>query len=168
MATPGVDFFRVDRSGSTKRLLFVACVLVLVGSSTIGAHLISRLTPTVGHLISLGGGLVLLAGLVLGFGAMAMMLFENAYLLIREDGVVLHENGKETVIGWADLERTRLDAGQAGWVLFEQRAAEPNEKEPKKVRWFAGGPAKVIADKVTEARRKALHGLLKSAPPPSP
>jgi hypothetical protein len=160
VATPGVDFFRVDRSGPTKRLLAIAGTLVLVGSSSVGAHLMSRFTPRVGHLISLCGGLLLLGGLVLGFGTMAMILFENVYLLIREDGVVLHENGSETVIAWADLEGTRLDAAQKGFILFERRAADA-------VRWFAGGAAQVITDNVMEARRKALHGLLKSDPPPA-
>lgn len=158
MATAGIDFFRVDRSGATKRLLIVAGVLVTVGATSIGAHLVSRLSPDVGHVISLLGGLVVISGLILGFGAMAMLLFENVYLLIREEGLLLHENGKETTVDWADLESATLD-GTAGFVVFVRKDGEP-------VRWFAGTNAKDVKTRVEDARRKALHGLLRSDPPP--
>ncbi len=151
MATAGVDFFRVDRSGATRRLLVIAGVLVALGATSIGAHLVSRLTPSTGRLVSLLGGAVTLAGLILGFGAMAMLLFENVYLLIREDGVFCHDNGKETIVPWTDLERCVLDA-VPGFVVFERKDGPP-------VRWFAGANAKELHACVENARRKALHGL---------
>jgi len=159
VATAGVDFFRVDRSGATKRLLIVAGVLVTMGATTIGAHLVSRIEADVGHLISLLGGLLVISGLILGFGAMAMLLFENVYLLIREDGVLCHENGKETTIGWGDLEQVSVD-GTTGFIVFERRGAAA-------VRWFAGKNAKEVHGRLEDARRKALHGLLRSAPAPA-
>ncbi len=118
MATVGVDFFRVDRSGATRRLLLIAGLLVSAGMTLIGAHLIHRLDPSLGHVLSLVGGLMVVSGLILGFGAMAMLLFENVYLLIREDGLLCHENGKETTIAWSDLDLVKLD---------EQREGAPRE-----------------------------------------
>jgi hypothetical protein len=149
--TAGVDFFRIDRARSVKRLLALAITMVLVGSTSIGAHLVSRFDEGLAHLISLGGGTLLLAGLVLGFGAMAMLLFENVYLVIQEAGVLVHDNGKETTIPWSDLESVKVDDG---YVVL-QRA------EKDAVRWFAGKMAKDVCAKVDDARRKALHGLLK-------
>lgn len=157
VATAGVDFFRVDRSGATRRLLLVAGVLVAVGATSIGAHLVSRLPPDVGHVVSLVGGLVVMVGLILGFGAMAMLLFENVYLLIQEEGVLCHENGKETSIAWAELDAISADA-TAGVVVFERKGAPP-------VRWFVGKNAKELRARLDDARRKALHGLLRSDPP---
>jgi hypothetical protein len=154
VATAGVDFFRIDRSGSVRRLLVVAGVLVTVGASTIGAHLVSRLGPDLGHTISLIGGLTVAVGLIVGFGAMAMILFENVYLLIVEDGVLCHENGKETKIAWTDLERVTVDAVDAGFLVFDRRSGGP-------LRWFAGKSAPDVCGHVEEARRKALHGLLR-------
>jgi hypothetical protein len=151
VATAGVDFFRVDRSGATKRLLIVAGVLVAVGATGIGAHLVSRLASDLGHIVSLVGGLTVLVGLILGFGAMAMLLFENVYLLIREDGVLCHENGKETTIAWDDLEKVSVEQA-SGFIVFEPKDAAP-------VRWFAGTNAKQVADRVADARRKVLHGI---------
>jgi hypothetical protein len=151
--TAGVDFFRVDRARSVKLLLAVAITLVLVGSTSIGAHLVSRVDEGLAHLISLVGGTMLLAGLVLGFGAMAMLLFENVYLVIQEAGLLMHDNGKETQIPWSDLESVKVDAG---YVVLERKEAET-------VRWFAGKAAKDISAKVDDARRKALHGLLKAS-----
>ena len=153
MPTAGVDFFRVDRARSVKRLLALAITMVLVGSTSIGAHLVSRFDEGLAHLISLGGGTLLLAGLVLGFGAMAMLLFENVYLVIQESGLLFHDNGKETKIPWADLESVREDAG---FVVFERKDADA-------MRWFAGKTAKDVSSKVDAARRKALHGLLKAS-----
>lgn len=152
MATPGVDFFRIDRSGSVRRLLVIAGVLVSVGATSIGAHLVSRLRPEIGHVVSLGGGLVTVSGLILGFGAMAMLLFENVYLLIREEGVLCHENGKETTIAWDDLEAIGLEEP---FLVLSRASAEP-------VRWFAGRSAKDIHRRLEDARRKAIHGLLRS------
>ncbi|MBX3204163.1 MAG: hypothetical protein KF764_03790 [Labilithrix sp.] len=157
VATAGVDFFRVDRSGATRRLLVVAGVLVAIGATSIGAHLVRRIEPDVGHVVSLVGGLLVIAGLILGFGAMAMLVFENVYLLVREDDVLCHENGKETAIAWADLETVSAD-GTTGFVVFARRGGEP-------VRWFAGKNAKDVAGRLEAARRKAIHGLLRSDAP---
>ncbi len=161
MPTPGVDFFRVDRSGPTRRLLVTGVVLVTLGASSVGAHLIHRLPESASHTISLVGGVTMLAGLVLAFGALAMMLFENVYIAIEDQRLVLHDNGKEVVIAWDDLAAVSVE-GRTGFLSLER-------KEAKAVRWYAGGPAKDIAAKIQEARRKALHGLLKTGAsnPPS-
>jgi hypothetical protein len=154
VATAGVDFFRVDRSGATKRVLTVAGVLVAVGATSVGAHLVSRFGPAFGRLVSLLGGMMVIAGLILGFGAMAMLLFENVYLLIREDGVLCHDNGKETTIAWGDLERVTLDV-TTGFVVFQCKGAPS-------LRWFAGKNAKQVQACVESAKRKALLGLLRA------
>lgn len=156
MATPGVDFFRIDRSGSTRRLLTVAGLLVAVGATAIGAHLVHRIGPDLGHLVSLAGGVTVVAGLVLGFGAMAMVVFENVYILIRADGLVCHDDGKETIIAWDALEQVKHD--KTGFVVFEHAGGAP-------VRWYAGENAAIVRSRVEDARRKAIHGLLRSAPP---
>ncbi len=152
MATVGVDFFRIDRGSAVRRLLFLAALLVAAGASSIGAHLMHGIQPRTGHLLSLGGGVLTLSGLILGFGAMAMLLFENVYLLITEAGIVLHENGKETKIEWPDLVAVRL-GDQKGELVFE-RSGEP-------LRWFIGSSASEVVPRVKEAKRKALHGLFK-------
>ncbi|MCW5816683.1 MAG: hypothetical protein KIT84_37135 [Labilithrix sp.] len=153
MATVGVDFFRVDRSGTTRRLLIVAGGLVTAGATTIGAHLVSNFGEGVARALSLLGGGVTIAGLVLGFGAMAMLLFENVYLLIKEEGLLFHDNGKETTVPWPDLEEAALEA-DSGFVVFKRKEGSP-------LRWFAGAAAKNLQTRVEDAKRKALHGLLK-------
>lgn len=156
--TPGIDFFRVDRSGRTRTLLVVAAVLVTVGASTVGAHLMRRLGSS-GAIVSLAGGAVLLTGLVLGFGTMAMMLFENVYLSIEEGGLLVHENGRETRIVWDELARVEARDGMV--VLARTRADET-------MGFFAGKAAGNVAARIEEAKRKAAHGLLRSSSPPRP
>lgn len=153
MPTAGVDFFRVDRSRTTRRLLVVAGVLVAAGATSVGAHLMHRLPAQTGHVISLVGGLTMLSGLVLGFGTMAMMLFENVYLVIGEEALVLHENGEEITIQWGDL--ARVASGEPGYLVFGRKGGED-------VRWFVGSIADDVKGKIDDARRKAIHGLLKT------
>lgn len=122
----------------------------------IGAHLVSRLSPDLAHLVSLTGGLAVVVGLITGFGSMAMILMENVYLLLDEEGILLHENGKETKISWTDLEGVSVARDEPHVLLFVCRRDDANAR-----RWFAGRNAKDIHQKIEEARRKAAHGLLK-------
>ena len=142
-------------------MLVLAGVMVAAGATIVGAHLVKRLGDA-GHVVSLFGGLTMLAGLVLGFGAMAMMLFENVYLAFTDDALVLHDNGKETTIPWGDLVAVDVEA-KDGVLRLSLRKGQP-------IRWFVGGAAEKIAGKLEEARRKGAHGLLRtgsasSAPP---
>jgi len=161
MTTVGVDFFRVDRSGKTTRLLVTGVLMVAFGASAVGAHLVRRLPVDISHLVSLAGGVTMLAGLVLAFGTLALMLFENVYLSIRDEGLLVHDNGKETAIAWDELTKVVVDAPKG---IVELRRGE---KEP--LRWFAGKAAKDMGARIEEAKRKAAHGLLRtgSTPPPS-
>ncbi|WP_146652950.1 hypothetical protein [Labilithrix luteola] len=153
MATAGVDFFRVDRSGPTKKLLTSAALLIAAGASGVGAHLMHRLRPNVGFAVSLAGGAIMLAGLVLGFGTMATMLFENVYLAIRPEGLLIHDNGNETSIAWDDLERIEADEGE-GYVIIHRREGEA-------LRFHAGLAKGDIVARVQDARRKSTIALLK-------
>jgi hypothetical protein len=151
VATPGVDFFRVDRSGATKRLLVLSSLLVAAGGTAVGAHLVSRLAA-VGHVVSLVGSVTMLGGLVLGFGTMATMIFEDVWLAIREEGLLVHDNGRETVIAWDDL--ASIGASPGGYVLLERAGADA-------VRWYAGASARHVAARIEAARRKAAIGVLR-------
>lgn len=155
MPTPGVDFWRVDRSGPTRRLLVFGVIMVAAGASTVGAHLVRRLPESLSHTISLVGGVTMLAGLVMAFGALAMMLFENVYISIEDKRLLFHDNGKETAVEWDGLDGVEVD-GKTGFLVVKRAGAEA-------VRWYAGKPAKDIAAKIQEAKRKALHGLLKTS-----
>jgi hypothetical protein len=148
--TPGVDFFRVDRSASTRRLLVTAGCLVTAGGSAVGAHLIHRLSQSTGHFVSLLGGVATIGGLVLGFGTMAMMLFENIYLTIETERVLVHENGTDVTIAWDDLAGIDVDRGA---VVLRRAKGAP-------VRFHAGKGSKDLARRIEEAKRKAAHGLL--------
>jgi hypothetical protein len=152
VTTPGVDFFRIDRSGPTRRLLVVGVLLVTGGASAVGAHLVKRLPEEMSHSVSLVGGLSMAAGLVLTFGALAMMLFENVYLAIHDDHLLLHDNGRETKIPWDELTAIGIDAKQ-GYV-------ELRRDKQDVLRWYAGKTAKNVAGRIEEAKRKAAHGLL--------
>lgn len=161
MTTPGVDFFRIDRSGATARVLLAGGVLVTCGATAVGAHLVHRLPDDVSRLVSLVGAAGVVGGLVLAFGTLAMMMFENIYLAIRDDGLLVHEDGKETTIAWDELSAVVVDAPK-GLIALERH-------DKATVHWHAGKAAEKVAARISEAKRKAAHGLLRtgSAPPPS-
>jgi hypothetical protein len=152
VTTAGVDFFRVDRSGTTTKLLVSGVLLVTTGASAIGAHLMHRLPESVSHLVSLTGGIAVIGGLVTAFGTLGMMLFENVYLTIRDEGLLIHDNGNETSVPWDELTEVVVLAPKG---LVELRRGE---KEP--LRWFAGSAAKDVGGRIAEAKRKAAVGLL--------
>ena len=126
--------------------------MVTGGASGVGAHLVRRLPEDVGHIASLVGGLTMAAGLVLTFGALAMVLFENVYLAIHDDHLLVHDNGRETKIPWDELTSVGVDAKQ-GYVELRRDAKDV-------LRWHAGTSAKDVAGRIEEAKRKAAHGLL--------
>mgnify|MGYP001555853882 CR=1 FL=1 len=115
--------------------VIAATGLVASGCLGIGAHLVSNLNESVGHAISLLGGVITIAGLILGFGGLAMLLFENVYLLIQEQGLVFHDNGKETNVPWGDFEGAELDTKQRGFIVFSRKDASP-------LRWLAHNASK--------------------------
>jgi hypothetical protein len=155
VTTAGVDFFRVDRSGITTKLLVSGAVLVATGASAIGAHLMHRLPASVSHLISLAGGIAAIGGLVTAFGALGMMLFENVYMTIRDDGLLIHDNGKETAIPWDELTEVVIVAPK-GLVELRRGDDEP-------LRWFAGSAAKDVGGRIEEAKRKASLAYMSRA-----
>lgn len=136
--------------------------MVTLGATAIGAHLVRRLPASVSHAVSLVGGITVIVGLVTAFGTLATMLFENVYLAIRDDSLLLHDNGKETVIPWDELNAVVVDAPNG--VVELRRPDKPA------LRWFAGKGAKVVAARIEDARRKGKHGLLRtgSNPPAAP
>ncbi len=148
MTTAGVDFFRVDRSGTTTKLLVGGVVLVTSGASAIGAHLMHRLPDSVSHLVSLAGGIAAVGGLVTAFGALAMMLFENVYMTIKDEGLLIHDNGKETNVPWNELTKV-VALAPAGIVELHREGHQP-------LRWHAGSAATDVAARVEAARRRAI------------
>lgn len=136
--------------------------MVTLGATAVGAHLVHRLPIEVSHTVSLLGGITVIVGLVTAFGTLATMLFENVYLAMRDDSLLLHDNGKETVIPWDDLGAVTVDAPNG---VVELRRAND-----KVLRWYAGKGAKDVAARLEDARRKGRHGILRtgSNPPSNP
>lgn len=127
--------------------------MIAAGASGVGAHLMHRLRPNVSFAVSLAGGCVMIAGLVLGFGTMATMLFENVYLAIRPEGLLVHDNGNETSIPWDDLTRIEADK-EEGYVIIHRTEGEP-------LRFHAGLAKTDLVARVEDARRKSTIALLR-------
>lgn len=130
----------------------VAAFMVASGAMGVGAHLVRRVPVGLRPTVSIVGGVVMLAGLVIAFGSMALMLFEDVYLSIRVDGLLLHENGRETLLPWDDLTQV---------AVLPNGVLELRREGKDALRWFAGTSVDEVAARVQQARRKAAHGLLR-------
>ncbi len=146
MTMPGKDFFRVDRSRPTIRTVVGGAALVASGAGMIGTHLMHRLSDSTGHWVSLVGGMLLLLGLVMGFGTLAALLFENVYVALEDKRVLLHENGQESEIAWDDV---------AGAAAADGTVTVSSKDELTSIVFHAGRGAPDIAAKIEEKRRKA-------------
>ncbi len=143
------EFFRVDRARATRRNLVLGASMVALGASAAGAAFVHRLDESSAQALSLGGGLLLFVGLLLGFGTMVATLLENAYLGMREDGIILHDDHGETLLAWDDV--VRIEHRRDAVVIAEASGREQL--------FYAGSTAKAVADRIELVRKRAALGL---------
>ena len=144
------EYFRVDRARSTRRNLVLGASMVAMGASAVGSAFMHTLDPQLAHAVAFFGGVVLFVGLLLGFGTMVATLLENAYLGMREDGIVLHDDERETLLGWNDV--VRIEHRKGAVVIAEASGREQI--------FYAGSGAKHVADRIELVRKRAALGLV--------
>ena len=115
----------------------------------LGAAFMHRLDESTARFASLAGGLVLFAGLLTGFGTMVAMLLNNAYLGVREDGLVFHDDRGETWLSWDDV--VRIECRRDAVVVAETSGREQL--------FYAGGSSREVAERIELLRRRASLGL---------
>lgn len=145
-----LEWFRVDQSRRTRWRLAVSAVLVASGASLAGAHLVHRLGTSTQLPLSLVGAALTLTGLVIGFGSMALLMFEDSYVGVCREGIVVHHNDHEERVAWSELHRCEA----LGEDLIVHRHADAP------VSWRAGPAAQRIATELEQRKAKGLLGIL--------
>lgn len=127
MATPGVDFFRLDRGRPTRRLVGLASVLTGIGGAVVGAHLVHRLDSRAGAFVSLAGGLTLMTGLL---SASPPSRSSSSRTSGSRYGrrAVLHDDGRETTVAWEDLDGVTVEP--SGHLVLAREGAERRGQAP--------------------------------------
>lgn len=150
-ARPEIEFFRVDRSPRTRRLLTSGAILIALGTIGISTNFIHRIPREIASFTTFGGALILIFGLFMSFASMGLMVLEDHYVAVREDALVMHRNESEQTVPWSDIEAFGAD-GEALLVRL---------KSGGEIRWFMGQAVVELAEHLEQQRAKAMLGLLK-------
>jgi hypothetical protein len=151
-----LDWYRPDTSARVRRILLVAPGLMSFGGLVIAVSFITRQPERV-RVDAAALGFVLIAGSsVFTAATMFRILREDGSLALRTDGVVVQSAGRETLVGWSDLEAARWDASRKALILDRKGA------DPLVVAWsFAGISGPALAERLERDRLKAAMGLLR-------
>lgn len=172
-----LEWYRVDRTERIRHVLVRASSLVLLGS-LMGAYaaLGMRITHGVPMRARLAGPFVDVLGAPLGvpwpertLGVLALLsvivgaatairglareLRDERWLALRTDALVVARDGKTVRIRWKHIDDVRVDGTTIVVTLRSGRAIEIRER-------FAGTTRTALGEKIAQARRRALHGLL--------
>ncbi|WP_394848169.1 hypothetical protein LZC95_11970 [Pendulispora brunnea] len=158
-----LEFYRVDQSGPTKRILLPALALLTVGPPMVLFSAAVRKFP---HSTAIGvlGAALMIAGLVIGFLGIGMLMFDDRYLAVVEGGLLVHLGKEETFFAWDSLEAIRHEG--ALLVVVPRSLPEGTSTDAGSLR-FPLSKSKVaeIAARLEEWRRRDAWNL---APPPPP
>jgi hypothetical protein len=164
-----IEFYRLDLSSATRRVLVPAALLVAFGSGFVcvaGACL--PITVDVPRdLVGFFGAACVLVGLIMGFGGMARLLRSDGFVGLTLEGIHVRVERRDEFVRWDDVGEIRAGGPGKGdgrgrgratgqsvdLVLRDARSiALPNVSGPKGV---------VIRDRLEHLRRKASLNLLR-------
>lgn len=136
---------------------------VLLGVGVVGIAVAWDGTGRIPRVVQWTAGVIGAACTVAGatggiIGIMRMLSREDAYLLVRTDGVVVADvDGSERLLGWAQMEPIALDEGH---LVFSGMA---NDAVRVRAR-FMGISAQALHERLERHRRDALLGVLRRRP----
>jgi hypothetical protein len=150
-----LDWYRVDPWPRMRRVLVAGPALLSLGGLVVAVSFATR-QPQATRSLAVVVGLALVAsGAGLTLAGMFWILRDDAYLVIRTDGVAVRLPPRETLLLWSDLARARWDEARVALVL--QRC---DGESVVVARRFAGIAGPELAAKVEQARRRASLGML--------
>ena len=143
--------YRVDVSGVSWPLLLVAGIFTAVGTCGVGTAFVSHGPLSGTTILPLLGGAFMLAGPLMAIIGMRQLIFLDEYVAALEGGLLVLIDKRETYLDWDEVEHVDWDAGQ-GALVVKRRAGEPMVIS----RSFSRGPAKDMAVRIEDVRRKAV------------
>ncbi len=149
-----LEWFRLDRAGGTRWLLGLGSLGVFVGAGLLGGAFLTHTTDALRSVSTVGGAL-LLFGLFIAFGGMALLLANDDYLAVRADGILLHRASGDVVVAWDSLRQVRADKRA---LLFERRDADASDASEATMRIeerYTGATRVELAAHLETLRRKA-------------
>ena len=156
-----LEFYRVDQSGPTKRILIPAVALLTVGPPMVLFSAALRKFPG-SVAIGVAGAALMIAGLVIGFFGIGMLMLDDRYLAVVEGGLLVHLGKEETFFAWDSLQAIRCE-GEA-LVVVPREPSEPGESAALRFP-FSKKSLPEIAARLEEWRRRDAWNLAPLPPP---
>ncbi len=153
-----LEWFRVDRSRATTKLLIIGTVLVFVGASLVAAGFVTHSDSAWLTVTAWVGSLVLIVGLVTAFGGLTVLIARDEYVGVRVDGVLVHHVAEETLVPWSDLARVDLSEDGREVRLHVREGAPVVLRQP-----YSDVSQTELAAHLEEIRRKASLGTIDAA-----
>ena len=149
-----LEWFRVDRSRSTRWLLGIGTSLVFVGSTLVSYGVITHGSELL-HALVFPGAILLVIGLVVAFGGLTFTLAQDEYLAVRASGILVHRARVDVELAWDDLVTVRHDPTRDALVF-----ARVNEPPYELVEGYSGVTRPELAAHLDALLRKARQAPL--------
>jgi len=153
-----LEFYRVDQSGPTKRILIPAVALLTVGPPMVLFSAALRKFPG-STAIGVVGAALMIAGLVIGFSGLGMLMLDDRYLAVVQGGLLVHLGKEETFIAWEDVAAIRCEGTDL--VVVPREAASPAHLRVP----FSKKRLPEISARLEEWRRRDAWNLAPLPPP---
>ncbi len=144
-----LEWFRLDRGGGTLWLLGLGTLGVFVGAGLLGGAFLTHSSEAL-RSVSIVGAALLLFGLFIAFGGMALLLANDDYLAVRADGILLHRASGDVVVAWDSLRQVRADKRA---LIFEARDGDDSPMRIEER--YTGASRAQLAAHLESLRRKA-------------
>ena len=147
------EFYRRDLGSSSLWILIPAAIMVFFGAPCVCFGAAVKGTFNEHVLVGVGGGVVLVAGLLLGFLGMARLVGEDSYVGVAAGGVLFKSKKSETFHAWSDITHVKSEPGVI--VLEMNEDALPVRIEGS----FGGLSSAALATRLEDWRRKSGWNL---------
>jgi hypothetical protein len=120
-----LEWFRVDRSRSTRWLLGIGITFVFVGATLVAYGVITHGSELL-HALVFPGAILLVVGLVTAFGGMTILLAQDEYIAVRASGILVHRARFDVELAWDDLVSVKHDPTR-NTLVFARGSEDPYE-----------------------------------------
>jgi hypothetical protein len=152
-----IEVHRVDQTGRVRRALLTGASILTVGALVVAISFLTRQPERVRQIAAVIGLVFTVAGALTTVIRMHAALRDDAYLAVRDDGILIQSRiaAPPTFLPWSELTRIHCDADA---LVFERESGAPLRTAEH---FGDGGPGamQALAKRLDEMRRRAAFSL---------
>jgi hypothetical protein len=152
-----IEWYRADPWPRMRRVLITGPAALTAGGLIVFLSLITHQSVEVRIAAAVAGFALVGGGALLTMVGMHRILRDEVCLAIRTDGVMVQTSGKESLVGWDELDGVRWDKERGELVLERGRSAPQITVDRK----FARIDGPTLVQRIEATKRKAALNLLR-------